>query len=358
MSIVRQELPLTLGLAVLVLAGCSPGQSHLGLGAGEMPPANGEWAAASDDWPSVIPKALRSRIHRGSRPYLMRFIDRAVPGRAPRSYTYVASQHGRTINGFATDNHTNNPPVCQIPNNYDPEGIATDAAGTLYVTASFPGAKVGAATFSSACGPPGQRLYNSHGLPVDIAVDGTTVYIANLNDGLAVPATIEVHSFRSTYTTYQLSDKTAYAGLGIAVDKHHNVFWSNATQEFNSGQVIEFPAGRMPGIVLTATKIGSDWPGGVLIDNSGRLLQVDQTSKMLYVYDAIGSQPGTLTARRSIRLMGTSVFCAFWRGERRFSCLDYEHGSVDVYAYPSGTYAFSYTSDLSRRDDPIGIAIH
>jgi hypothetical protein len=109
----------------------------------------------------------------------------------------------------------------------------------------------------------------------------------------------------------------------------------------------------MPGVVLDPTKIGEDFPGGVLVDRSDNLLLVDQNTRSIYVYAA----PYTAPAFSTIQLKGTTVYCAMGLHDERLYCLDYEYGSVDAYEYPSGRYLYSYTNGIDSNYDPIGIAI-
>lgn len=176
----------------------------------------------------------------------------------------------------------------------------------------------------------------------------------SLIDGGETPATIQVYHLRGgSEPVRSLSDPSVVKGIGVAVDSHHNLFWSNTTQLWSGGQVIEFHNGKMPGVLLSGTEIGSDTPGGVLTDSSRNLLLVDQNASAIYVYTPPYDAPPFAT----IVLKGTAVYCALRANQKRLYCLDYEYGSVDVYSYPQGQYLYSYTDGIDSNQDPIGIAI-
>ena len=108
----------------------------------------------------------------------------------------------------------------------------------------------------------------------------------------------------------------------------------------------------MPGTVLRAT-ITPDFPGGVLIDRSNNLLFIDQSASDILIY----APPYDAPASATIVLKAPAVYCALNALQTRIYCLDYSNGSVDVYTYPKGAYAYSYTNGIEASKDPIGIAL-
>jgi hypothetical protein len=58
-----------------------------------------------------------------------------------------------------------------------------------------------------------------------------------------------------------------------------------------------------------------------------------------------------------VSVKGWTVYCAVGLHEERLNWLDYEYGSVDVYAYPSGAYVYSYTNGIDPSFNPMGTAI-
>jgi hypothetical protein len=269
-----------------------------------------------------------------------------------RTFTYVGQFYATAVNGYRTTNKVNGSPVCTIGIS-SVQGMASDRLNTLYVATRFTGDRIGVATYGAHCGKVGPTFDDPTGISVDPVVDGNTLYVTNLINTFEQPATIEIYANGATSPTGELSDPSVVKGIGVAVDSRHNLFWSSTTQFWSGGQVVEFPRGTMPGVILNPTKIGSDSPGGVIVDGTGNLLLVDQNAKAIYAY----APPYISPAFSTITLKGTSVYCAMGHYEQRLYCLDYEYGSVDVYAYPAGNYVYSYTKGIDSRLAPIGIAI-
>jgi hypothetical protein len=339
-------LVIAVATAVL-LTNCTGGARQEGFLGNASVQVGTERLAPEDDAPSVT-RSLRGRIHRSEHPAWMKLRGELA---ASGGYTYVGQQYTNAINLYRANNIRNRPPVCQI-GLANAQGMATDRSGTLYVTGNLPGG-VAVQTFSPICGKPGLSFIDPDGLAVDPAVDGSTLYVTNLIDNGQLAAIIEVYANgASRMPSGRLSDPSAYKGIGVAVDSHHSLFWSYATQAWSGGQVIKFPRGSMPGVILKPT-VGKDFPGGVLLDRFDNLLVVDQDTNSIHVF----APPYSAPAFSTILLKGTAVYCAMEPREERLHCLDYQYGSVDVYAYPVGTYIYSYTNGIDSRKAPIGIAI-
>ena len=294
-------------------------------------------ASVQENTPSAIPPALRARIQLGVYPAWMRTAGDAI---FDDGYTYVGQEFGKTINQYPTNNPNNLAPRCTIPNaDYGPLGMTTDKLGTLYFTADFIRAR-GIATYRPNCGGPGPRYIETAGNPQDPVVDGGILYLTTLfgyNQGY--PAEIVVFSTVSGAAAdptplRELSYPIATTGLGVAVDSHHNLFWSAASQNYNDGFVVEFANGQMPGRLLSATKLGTDYPGGVVIDHANNLLLIDQNKTSIFVF----APPYTSRPFETIVLKGNSLYCALGLRQVRLYCTDVQYGSVDVYTYPGGNY--------------------
>ena len=339
---------------VIMLAACSGNGSQLSTTQSSTARVTIEGSSLdrTSDRRSVIPPSLRSRVQHGAYPNWMKFGGDPAP---EAGYVYVSEFYSNTINEYRANNQNNAAPICEITGPDGPQGIKVDRIGDLYTTYAL-----GVATFGPNCGTPGVAYTDPIDDSDDVAIDGTTLYVSNLGDtGLTV--SIYVYTLGDPNPLYQLFDlsalyPTALVGLGLAVDSHHNLFWSVTSQEFNNGFVLEFPHdhdGLGPAFILNATKIGTDSPGGILFDRADNLLLIDQNSRSIYIY----APPYNAPAFSTISLKGTSLYCAMGLNERRLYCLDYEVGSVDIYAYPSGTYIDSFTNGISRLDDPEGIAV-
>jgi len=269
--------------------------------------------------------------------------------------TYVSEFDATTVSAYTSDNRKNEAPVCQSGSVHDPEGIATDRFGNLYAAVGFSGFRgYGIATFAPSCGKAGPTFNEDLGLPEDPAVDGRTLYLTNLDNG-SLPVTVLVYNIDAgSQPVGELTDPSAGEGLGVAVNSHHDLFWSTTNALTGHGQVIEFRKGRLPGRVLKATFMNSGFPGGVLFDKSDNLLFVVQASApAIYIF----APPYDAPPASTISLKASAVYCTLSVDQRQIFCLDYSNGSVDAYAYPKGTYLYSYTSGIESSEDPIGIAV-
>jgi hypothetical protein len=265
--------------------------------------------------------------------------------------TYVG-QFWDSINAYETNNRRDDAPICSIPASGEyPEGLATDSSGTLYVAGNY-GKSLGVATFAPRCGAEGKTFDENYGEPADPAVDGTRLYLS-ISADVALPGSVVVYDLSGgQQPTGRLTDPAAGTGFGVAVDSHHNLFWSNTGEYSGTGQIIEFRKGRMPGTVLRAT-LTPHFPGGVLVDRSDNLLFIDQSASAIYAY----APPYKAPPFTSIALKSPAVYCAFGIGQTKIYCLDYANGSVDAYSYPKGTYLYSYTNGIEYGNEPIGIAV-
>ena len=356
-SLVGRLVALALGASQI--ASCSAGAARLTPDSASALPSyvrlsSSANRSAQENAPSAIPPALRARIQLGVHPAWMRTTGDAT---FEDGYTYVGQEFGSTINQYPTNNPHNLAPRCTIPNSdYHPLGMTTDKSGTLYFTAGFIRA-AGIATFGANCGGPGPRYTEDYGNPQDPVVDGRILYLTTLfGPNQEDPAEILVFSTVPSATDQtplrELSYPTATTGIGVAVDSHHNLFWSAASQKYNDGFVVEFVDGQMPGRLISATKLGTDFPGGVMIDQADNLLLIDQNKTSVFVY----APPYTKRPFKTIVLKGNSLYCALGLRQVRLYCMDVQYGSVDVYTYPGGDYVYSYNNGM-QANSAIGIAI-
>lgn len=342
------SLVVTTAFGILSFVRCSSGtiEPHVTNSVSTLDPAD---RATTTKVLQLIPPMLRSRIRHGRRPDWMKPGNDAV---AASSYTDVGQQWA-PINLYPTSNRRNRAAICKIlaPRAY-PQGMTTDRLGTLYVTGAW-GQHYGVATFGPNCGSKGKVFDDPYGIADDPVVDGGLLYLSTLANG-GEPGSMEVYRLGGgSKPVRKFSDPSVVKGIGVAVDSHHNLFWSSTTDWWSGGEVVKFPNGKAPGIVLQSTKIGADFPGGVIVDSADNLLLVDQSANAIYVYAApYNAPPFSLIA-----LKGTAVYCTLTRNQKRIYCLDYQYGSVDAYSYPAGRYLYSYSNGIEADLDPVGIAI-
>ena len=329
--------------AAAMLAGCGGSQPPIGAlgampqGAPSLPApfaAQGLFAR-----PRAVPQILAPK------PLWMKGGNRSDDG-----YVYVGQWWSKYVAAYRPNNRRNAKPLCETGPVYASEGMATDASGNLYVANEDE--VVGVTAFGPNCGKPGNTYYyDVGGWPQDPVVDGKTLYVTSIDDS-PYSATIGVFNVAGGQHA-QFNNPTNALGIGLAVDSHHNLFWSTNNSWNSGGQVIEFRSGKMPGYLLKATEIGTDYPGGVLVDKSNNLLFIDQTTSSINIYAPPYARPPTA----KISLQGAAEYCALNPAQSLIYCMDSAYNSVDVYTYPKGNYLYSFTNGLEGSQGPVGIAI-
>ena len=303
---------------------------------------------------SSVWTAMTNRVDLGTHPSWMKL---AAGARSPGGYIYVGQFLAKTVNQYRTNNRENDGPVCEIPVEGFVTGISTDRSGNLYLTGDFKTAQgeqiSGVAIFGPDCGSQGLTFSDPYGDPEDPVIDGQTLYLSSQDD-VSLPGSIAVYNIKAgSQPQDELTDPAAGVGYGVALDSHHNLFWSNTNTWTFGGQVIEFPRGKMPGIVLKATRIGLDEPGGVILDKSNNLLLIDQNTDVISIY----APPYKLPPFSTITMRASAWYCAMGVDQTRLYCLDDVYGSVDAYTYPKGKYLFSYANGIEANQGPVGIAV-
>jgi hypothetical protein len=220
----------------------------------------------------------------------------------------------------------------------DPQGIATDKSGNLYVTSS---------DLSNAqvwIFPPGE-LAPSKGLldpeePTDVVVaDDGTVYVSDSGP----TASVMVYSSGSNVPTSELMDVRAVVGYGIALDAHDNIYWGISTasgyriDKFSHGSVIPVDLG----ITL------SDRPQSIAFAAGGSLVVSQPDVPTIDIYRL----PNTLVGE--FGQTGSPLDFAF----NRFGSVFVADGSkdqVEQYKYPSGGLVKTFSAP---NFNPIGVAV-
>jgi hypothetical protein len=222
-------------------------------------------------------------------------------------------------------------------------GIGVDAAGNLWV----PDGKANTTTeYGPNCGAAKLTIPDPTGEPAAIGFDRKgAIYIMNIND-TSGPPTVNVYDASGTLSR-TLGDPSFSVLVGVAADGKGNVFVSNLQN--NAGYVVEFPKGKMPGTVLSGVRLG--FPGAPAFDKVNNLIIADWGALTIDVF-----APPYSAAPSTSQLKGSSIWCPLSRNEKQILCGDADFGAVDVYAYPGGTYLYSYTSGLSQNALVTGVA--
>lgn len=163
-----------------------------------------------------------------------------------------------------------------------PLGIATDSAGTLYVTFSNGNGFFGVAEYPAGSTSPSKSL-SVFEYPSDVAVGANgTVYVSSR---FPVPS-VSIYANGSTTPTSQLFDSGAVSGYGIAVDQKNNIFWGIETA--SGFQIDRFVHGTTFPIKLRAAI--NDIPESLNFDKQGRLIVTQPDVPVIDVFVL----PGTL----------------------------------------------------------------
>ncbi|MEO6990381.1 MAG: hypothetical protein ABI346_08145 [Candidatus Baltobacteraceae bacterium] len=326
-----------LGGATLALAGCSGSAQQVlshttnsGLAQHSLLGSNLHLTVARSGAVSVLPAGLTIRTRH------LRPSARVGPDKVPKGYTYVGQFSGPTVQEYYKNNKANNPPQCTVPGQ-SVNGIAVDPSGNLWVPNGTGGGQGYTQEYAPNCGAAKLNISDPNGQPADVGFDSKgNIYILNIFDANGNAGTVNIYDSGGSLIG-SLSDPSFNELIGIGTDGNDNVFVSN--RDVNGiANVVEFPAGTMPGTVLSGITLGL--PGAPTFDSANDLIITDWQAYTLNVY-----APPYMGSPTTTPMQGLSLWCALGRLERRLYCADLG-GSVDAYAYPSGAYLYSYTNGL------------
>jgi hypothetical protein len=247
---------------------------------------------------------------------------------------YVTADSGSgtyAIYGFRAQNRKDNRPDCTLSGEGAVEDIAADSNGNVYVPVED-GSTGKLLVYAPACGRLMASLSDSYGSPVGAAVSGDTIYVANAVD-IAV-CTI------SAGCTSQLTDSSIAEITSTAVDSQDNVWAAYYAAGKGGIGLIFWPGGTMPGKVVSGY-IESGDPGDISFDRSGNLLALELDDPVVYTFSC-STQDASCTKTTTSSLQPSEPqYGALNARNSDFQVTD-GRGAVDVYAYPSFTYEYSY----------------
>ncbi len=256
---------------------------------------------------------------------------REAPERA-RAGVYVTQANGASdgvVFGFKARNRANDRPSCSIDNQTLTQSqLGADASGNIYV----PDAKTSAVNvYAPNCGGLVGSFVDPYGSPVDVTVHGATIYAAG-GDHVAVCST--------SGCTSALTDPSIFQLETAAVDSKGNVWATYYNQGF-AVSLIVWPGGSMPGHPVSGYA-NQNTPGDLLFDRHDRLVSVQTLFSHVYTYRCDASKAACANTG-IFALKGGSLFGALNAKNTNLQVTDYKNGSVDVYAYPSFAYEYSYS---------------
>ena len=251
---------------------------------------------------------------------------------AVRAGVFVTEANGASdgvVFGFRERNKTDGPPVCSIGNqNFDQSQIAADATGNLYLP-NIETSVIG--VYSPNCGQLVRGITDPYGAPVDVAVRFGKIYAAG-------GTTVAVCS--SSGCSSSLTDPSIRQLETTAVDSSENV-WASYYDHSGAIRLAVWPHGTMPARVVSGY-VNQNTPGDLIFDRNDTLVSIQTLFTHAYVYRC-NAKTASCTNTATHDLHGGSLYGSLNARNTNLQISDYSNGAVDVYAYPSFVYEYSYS---------------
>jgi hypothetical protein len=264
---------------------------------------------------------------------------------AARAGVYVAQANGASdgiVFGYGARNRSNDAPRCSIGGqSFEETQIAADASGRLYVP-SVAGGTV--SIYAPRCGRLLRRLTDPGGDDLDVAIDGSAFY--------ALGGT-HVTACTIAGCSGQLTDDSIFQLESAAVDHSGNVWAAYYNQSFVPSLIV-WIGGAMPGRVVSGY-VNQNTPGGLTFDQHDTLVSIQSRFNHVYVYRCDAASASCVNTK-TVSLQAASIFGALNAKNTDYQATDYANDSVDVYAYPSFKYRYSYNAGLLSTYSVEGIA--
>lgn len=257
---------------------------------------------------------------------------REAPDTVKRGVYVSESNGGGTseLFGFGAQNQKDHRPFCVTAAPASTTGIGSDASGNVYAPSA---STATVSVYAPHCGSVIATFSDPYGSPLGAAVQGDAIYLPNANGNVAV-CTL-------TGCASELTDPSILQVTSAAADPSGNVWAAYYAQNIEISLIV-WRRGKMPGRVVSGY-INTPVPGNVLFDKKGGLISVAFATAFTY---SCSARAAACTNTGAIGLQGNSNFAALNATNTAIQVTDAMHTSVDVYAYPSFTYAYSYDSGL------------
>jgi hypothetical protein len=248
---------------------------------------------------------------------------------------YVSQTNGADQSvafGFRSGNEKDRGPACTIGGVNGITGtLGSDPAGNVYV----PDAVASTVTeYAPNCGAVVGSFGDPYGSPIGALPSANAIY---------VPSRTNVAACSMAGCTSDLTDPSLFEITSAAVDSSGNV-WAAYYSSKGTISLIVWRGGVMPGRAVSGY-INSNAPGGILFDKHDRLISIMAPFATAYVYRCSAKRAAcTNTGQGTLR--GGSNFGALNARNNEIQVTDHTNASVDVYAYPSFTYKYSYHRGL------------
>ncbi|MGB8518934.1 MAG: hypothetical protein WCD38_02075 [Candidatus Tumulicola sp.] len=261
--------------------------------------------------------------------------SQAAAGRAPaaaRAGVFVTQANGSSdgvVFGFKAQNKANLPPVCSIGSqNFEQTQIAADGAGNLYLP-NVETSVIG--VYSPNCGQLVRGIADPYSAPVDVAVRAGKIYAAG-------GTTVAVCT--SDGCSSSLTDPSILQLETAAVDSKGNV-WASYYSHTDAVQLAVWPRGKMPGHVVSGY-VNQNTPGDLIFDKNDTLVSIQTLFTHAYIYRC-SAKTASCSNIATFNLHGGSLYGALNPSNTNIQVTDYSKSAVDVYAYPSFAYEYSYS---------------
>lgn len=236
---------------------------------------------------------------------------------------YASNKEHSVIDVFSVPGYSK---VGQISNGIEePEGIATDESGNLYV-ANTDGDSV--TIYKPNTTSPYRTLIASH-IPDDVAVAANGYVLAGDQEG-----GVDVYPPGKTSPSARLTNSGISIVRGVAVDANDNVY-AAGTNASLQGVVIEYPDMRGGGTNLGLQDLES--PLGVLIDENDSVVVSDVGVNKVLIYPQGKTSPSSEISvagphRSALNQQENLIYVPQGAG-----------GDVDVLNYPNGKSVTSFS---------------
>jgi hypothetical protein len=263
-----------------------------------------------------------------------------------RAEVYVTQSNGSAngiVFGYGARNKRNNVPQCTLTGQkFDHTQIAADAAGNIY-SPNLETSEIN--VYAPNCGALLASVKDPYGADVDVALGtGGKFYTAG---------NTHVSACTMSGCTSELTDPSISQLETVAADAHGNV-WAAYYNKGGVPSLIVWPGGSMPGKPVSGY-VNQNTPGDIQFDKHDTLVSLQSLFTHVYIYHC-DVAAATCTNTKTISLHGGSLFGALNAKNTNFQATDYEGDAVDVYAYPSFKYEYSYSRGLLSGSSAQGIA--
>jgi hypothetical protein len=244
--------------------------------------------------------------------------------------TQTAGSGRSVLFGYPPNNRKNQSPLCSILRLGFAAGISSDTAGNVYVARADGTVRV----YPPDCGRVVGTV-DTQRVAFSVAVRNGTIYVGD-------SAAVAVCTLRGC--SRSLTDASILQLTSAAVDSFGNV-WAAYYSQSGAISLIVWQGASMPGHVVRGY-INTPVPGDILFDAQDRLVSVASHFSTVFTYSC-DAHAASCTNTGKVQLRAASYFGALNRANTNIQITDIRHASVDVYAYPSFTYMYSYNRGLN-----------